>query len=131
MEKNIVVIAHDRKKPVLLNFLKEREQWLMNRTILATGRTAEFIEQSESNLKIKHLSPGRSGGYKQITELISEGEVQLVFFFHDPEVDYAYHPDIRELMDSCIERDVPLALNGKSAELQIIGLIRLELSQKN
>ncbi|NND95125.1 MAG: methylglyoxal synthase [Flavobacteriales bacterium] len=130
MEKNIVVIAHDRKKPVLSDFLKEREQWLIDRTILATGRTAEFIEKSESKLQIKHLSPGRSGGYKEITKLITEGNVQLVFFFHDPEVEYAYHPDIRELMDTCIESDVPLALNGKSAEMLIIGLIRMELASK-
>jgi methylglyoxal synthase len=130
MEKNIVVIAHDRKKPVLSQFLKEREQWLMDRTILATGRTAEFIERSESRLQIKHLSPGRSGGYKEITQLIGEGKIQLVFFFHDPEVDYAYHPDIRELMDACIEKDIPIALNGRSAELLIIGQIRVELAEK-
>ncbi len=130
MEKNIVVIAHDRKKPVLKKFLLEREQWLTGRTIIATGRTAEFIESTESRLKIEHLSPGRSGGYNQITELIRQHKVQLVFFFHDPEVDYAYHPDIRALMDACIEKDVALALNGRSAELLIIGLIRMELSEK-
>lgn len=130
MEKNIVVIAHDRKKPVLKKFLQEREQWLTGRTIIATGRTAEFIEGTDSRLKIEHLSPGRSGGYNQITELIEQNKIQLVFFFHDPEVDYAYHPDIRELMDACIENDVALALNRRSAELSIIGLIRMELSEK-
>jgi len=130
MEKNIVVIAHDRKKPVLKHFLQEREQWLTGRTIIATGRTAEFIEGTDSRLKIHHLSQGRSGGYNEITELIRQNKVQLVFFFHDPEVDYAYHPDIRALMDACIEQDVALALNGRSAELQIIGLIRMELAEK-
>ncbi len=130
MEKNIVVIAHDRKKPVLRHFLQEREQWLTGRTIIATGRTAEFIEGTDSRLKIHHLSQGRSGGYNEITELIRQKKVQLVFFFHDPEVDYAYHPDIRALMDACIEQNVALALNGRSAELQIIGLIRMELSEK-
>lgn len=130
MEKNIVVIAHDRKKPVLKKFLQEREQWLTGRTIIATGRTAEFIEGTESRLKIEHLSQGRSGGYNQITELIRQQKVQLVFFFHDPEVDYAYHPDIRALMDACIEQNVAIALNGRSAELLIIGLIRMELSEK-
>jgi len=130
MSKNIVVIAHDRKKPVLNQFLKEREQWLVGRTIIATGRTAEYIEQSDFKLKIEHKSPGRSGGYDEISTMIHDGEVQLVFFFHDPEVDYAYHPDIRTLMDTCIELDVPLALNGRTAELLIIGQIRYELSQK-
>jgi len=130
MENNIVIIAHDRKKPVLVQFLKEREKWLTGRTLVATGRTAEFMEESNFNLNIKHLSPGRSGGYNQITDMIKKHEVKLVFFFHDPEVDYAYHPDIRALMDICIEQNIPLALNAKSAELQIIGLIRMELAEK-
>ncbi len=130
MENNIVIIAHDRKKPVLKQFLKERENWLTGRTLVATGRTAEVLEDSEFKLNIKHLSPGRSGGYNQITEMIKHGELKLVFFFHDPEVDYAYHPDIRALMDACIEKDVPLALNARSAELLIIGLIRMELASK-
>lgn len=130
MENNIVVIAHNRKKPALMEFLLEREQWLMDRTIVATGKTAEFIEQSDSKLKIKHLSQGRSGGYNEITELIEKGKVKLVFFFHDPEVDYAYHPDIRTLMDACVEGNIPIALNGSSAELLIIGLIRMELAKK-
>ena len=130
MGNNIVVIAHDRKKPVRSRFLKEREQWLIDRTIVATGRTAEYIEQSESRLVIEHLSPGRSGGYNQITEMISSGQIQLVFFFHDPEVEYAYHPDIRALMDACIESDIPLALNASSAERLIIGQIRIELASR-
>lgn len=130
MEKNIVVIAHDRKKPVLKTFLEQREQWLTGRTIIATGRTAEFIEGTLSRLKIHHLNQGRSGGYNEITELIRQDKVQLVFFFHDPEVEYAYHPDIKALMDSCVEQNIPLALNGRSAELLIIGQIRMELAEK-
>ncbi len=130
MDNNIVIIAHDRKKEVLREFIKEREKWQTGRTLVATGRTAEFMEDFKFNLNIKHLSPGRSGGYNQITEMLKNGEVKMVLFFHDPEVDYAYHPDIRTLMDTCIEMDIPLALNAKSAELQIIGLIRMELAQK-
>jgi methylglyoxal synthase len=95
-----------------------------------TARKRFCASSFKFNLNIKHLSPGRSGGYNQITEMLKNGEVKMVLFFHDPEVDYAYHPDIRTLMDTCIEMDIPLALNAKSAELQIIGLIRMELAQK-
>jgi len=127
---NIVVIAHDKKKDVLSQFLKDKEQWLGGRTIIATGRTAEHIEKTEFSLPIVHLSPGRSGGYNQITEMISEGRVKMVFFFQDPDVSYAYHEDIKKLLDACINKDVPLAVNASSAELSIIGMIRMELARK-
>jgi methylglyoxal synthase len=57
--KNIAVIAHDAKKQELARFLKDHEEWLPGVNLLATGRTAEFIE--EQGIKCRHLSPGQSG----------------------------------------------------------------------
>ena len=58
--KNIALIAHDAKKPELVRFLQEHKDWLPGVNLLATGRTAEFIESQE--MKCQHLSPGVSGG---------------------------------------------------------------------
>lgn len=127
---NIVVIAHDKKKETLRRFLKEKEQWLEGRTIVATGRTAEHLDGTDFNLPVDHLSPGRSGGYNQITQMMKDQQVKMVFFFQDPDVDYAYHEDIKRLMDTCITENVPLAINESSAEMIIIGMIRLELAKK-
>lgn len=127
---NIVVIAHDKMKEKLSSFLKDKEKWLSGRTVVATGRTAEHLEKTPFNLPISHLSPGRSGGYNQITEMIKQGKVKLVFFFQDPEVEYAYHEDIRAMLDACIDANVPLAVNESSAELLTIGLIKMELASK-
>ncbi|PKP34105.1 MAG: methylglyoxal synthase, partial [Bacteroidetes bacterium HGW-Bacteroidetes-15] len=49
---NIVVIAHDAKKPELATFISERLEWLRGVNIIATGRTAEFIESQ--GLPCKH-----------------------------------------------------------------------------
>jgi methylglyoxal synthase len=133
MEKNknnIVVLAHNAKKDRLSEFLKDKEQWLTGRTIVATGRTAEHLEKTTFSLPIRHMSPGRSGGYNQITEMILAGEVKMVFFFQDPEVDYAYHEDIKNLLDACINTDTPLAVNESSAKLLTVGLIKMELAGK-
>ena len=61
--KKIVVIAHDSQKEVLVDFVKNHEQWIEDVEFLATGRTAEHMELSE--IKVTHLSPGKSGGYNE------------------------------------------------------------------
>ena len=127
---HIVVMAHNKRKEQLLEFLKEREQWLWGKTLIATGRSAEFLEQGNFKIPLKHLSPGKSGGYQEITEMIEKGEVDMVIFLRDHEVTEKHHDDIRILLESCNVKNIPLATNAASAELLIIGLIRKEASQK-
>lgn len=126
--KNIVVIAHDAKKNDLVEFLKERLDWIQGVNLLATGRTAEFIE--EQGILVKHLSPGLSGGYIQITEMIGRGEVDIVIFLRDHKLVQPHHEDIRRLLEQCNVHNIPLATNIASAELLILGLIKKEASER-
>ena len=87
--KNIVVIAHDAKKAELVQFLQERLEWIQGVNLIATGRTAEYIEAH--GLKCVHLSPGQSGGYIQITEMIQRHEVDIVIFLRDHKVVQQHH----------------------------------------
>ena len=66
----IVVIAHDNCKPDLLDFLMERKSWFFGRQIVATGRTAEYLEGGKLNLPLIHVNKGSDGGYLQIVEMI-------------------------------------------------------------
>jgi len=126
--KNIVVIAHDAKKNDLVEFLKERLDWIQGVNLLATGRTAEFIEAQ--GMAVKHLSPGLSGGYIQITEMIGRGEVDIVIFLRDHKLVQPHHEDIRRLLEECNVHNIPLATNIASAELLILGLIKKEASER-
>ena len=117
--KNIVVIAHDAKKPELVRFLNERTEWLHGVKLLATGRTAEYLKD-----------PGESGGYKQITSMIADGKVDIVIFLRDHRVIQPHHEDIRMLLETCNVNNIPLATNYASAELLILGLIRKEASER-
>jgi len=126
--KNIVVIAHDAKKNDLVEFLKERLDWIQGVNLLATGRTAEFIEAQ--GILVKHLSPGLSGGYIQITEMIGRGEVDIVIFLRDHKLAQPHHEDIRRLLEQCNVHNIPLATNIASAELLILGLIKKEASER-
>lgn len=125
---NIAVIAHDAKKPELAKFLHDHEDWLPGVNLLATGRTAEFLE--EQGIKCKHLSPGQSGGYIEITDMIEKGEIDIVIFLRDHRVVQPHHEDIRKLLENCNVHNIPLATNQGSAELIILGLIRKEAIER-
>ncbi len=126
--KNIVVIAHDAKKPELARFLSERTEWLRGVNLLATGRTAEYLK--ENSIDCEHLNPGGSGGYRQITQMIADGKVDIVIFLRDHRVVQPHHEDIRLLLETCNVHNIPLATNYASAELLILGLIRKEASER-
>ena len=128
--KKIVVMAHNKKKPELVAFLKERQEWLWGRTLIATGRSAQAVETAGIEVPLQHLSPGKSGGYNEITELIKEAKVDMVLFFQDREIKEQHHIDIRNLLDACNTSNIPLATNPASAELLIIGLIRKEYAER-
>jgi methylglyoxal synthase len=117
-------------KPVLVQFLKEREEWLWGRKLIATGLTADFIEEKEFKVPVEHLSAGRDGGYTELAQYVDEGMIELVLFFRDPEIEQDYESEIEKFIKTCIRRDVPMAHNPSSAELLILGLIRLEASKK-
>ena len=129
--KNIVVLAHNRMKPALVTFLKDREDWLWGKTIVATGRSAEFLEKEQFKVPVRHLSPGVSGGYIEIREMIEQQQVDIVIFFRDHEVTQPHHEDIKALLEACNVNNIPLATNPASAELLIIGWLRKEFAEKN
>ena len=122
--KNIVIIAHDAKKPEMVKFLNEHKDWIFGVNLIATGRTAEFVESNE--IRVEHLSPGKSGGYIEITERIKKKEIDIVIFLRDPYIKVGHHEDIQNLLEACNANNIPLATNYASAQLIILGFIKKE-----
>ncbi len=128
--KKICIIAHDSMKPKLVSFLKERQDWLWGRKLIATGLTAEFIQHEALKVEIEHVHAGREGGFKELTEKVDSGEIAMVIFFRDPEIVQDYEADVVQLVKACIKQNIPLASNPASAELLIVGLIKMEAAKK-
>ncbi|MCH2199654.1 MAG: methylglyoxal synthase [Flavobacteriales bacterium] len=130
MTKKIALVAHDSMKPQLVEFMKEREDWFWGRELVATGLTGEFLERGELKVSLTRLLPGNQGGYKQMTSLVANGEVEIAFFLRDPEIVQDYEDEVADFIRECNRKNVPLATNPASAELLIIGLIRKEAAEK-
>lgn len=114
----IALIAHDKKKPELIEFAKKHKDVLSKYELIATGTTGKMISEV-TGLEIKRYLSGPYGGDQQIGGRIAEGKIDLVIFFRDPLTAQPHEPDVSALGRVCDVHNVPLVTNLAGAELII------------
>lgn len=119
----IAIIAHDGKKPEMVQFLNEQRNVLhrSNITLVSTGTTGSKVEKA--GFEVKKVLSGPLGGDAQIAARIAEGKCQMVIFFRDPLEKHPHEPDIFMLMRLCDVHDVPLATNPATAARLLASII--------
>ena len=116
----IAVIAHDGKKPEMVAFLLQNKDKLSQADIVATGTTGTHAENA--GLSVKKMLSGPMGGDAQIATLAATDELDMIFFFRDPQGKHPHEPDIQMLMRICDVHNIPLATNPATAQLLLDGL---------
>lgn len=118
---NIALIAHDKKKPEMIDFVKEYEYILENHQLYTTGTTGLRIQEN-TNLKVHRFLSGPYGGDQQIGAYVAEGKIDVVIFFRDPLTAQPHEPDVSALMRLCDVHLIPLASNKAAAEILVKGI---------
>ena len=127
---NIALIAHDRKKELMVQFCMAYCGILAKHNLCATGTTGKLVSEA-TGLKIERYLPGMQGGEEQISARVSYNEIDLVLFFRDPMSNSQYEPDIHVLARLCDRHNIPIATNAATAEMLILGLDRGDLDWRN
>jgi len=117
----IALIAHDEKKDDLVAFAGAHIDFLTSCDLVATGTTGGRIAEAWPDLRIRRLKSGPLGGDQQIGALIAEGLVDALIFFVDPLTPLPHDVDVKALMRLAIVYDIPMALNGATAEIILQG----------
>lgn len=115
---NIALIAHDKKKQEIVEFVNKNKETFKKHRLYATGTTGKILME-ETGLKINRKRSGPLGGDQEIGSMVANGKLDLVIFFRDPLTAQAHEPDITALLRLCDVYQVPLATNRSSAELFI------------
>lgn len=118
---NIALIAHDRKKEMIVNLAVAYQKILKQHTLYATGTTGLKIIEA-TGLDIHRFKSGPLGGDQQIGALISENKMDLIIFLRDPLASQPHEPDVNALIRLSDVYEVPLATNAGTAEVLIRGL---------
>ena len=117
-QKNIALIAHDGKKPVLIQWCEDNKAILQNHNLCGTGTTARMISD-KTGLTVKGYNSGPLGGDQQIGAKIVEGRIDLIIFFSDPLTAQPHDPDVKALIRIAQVYDIPIAVNKASADFII------------
>jgi methylglyoxal synthase len=114
--KTIALIAHDRKKQDMLEFVIEHQAILAHCKLIATATTGHMVAE-QTHLPITTFLSGPLGGDQQIGAQVAGDNVDLVIFLRDPLTAQPHEPDITALLRLCDVHNVPLATNRMSAHL--------------
>ena len=123
---NIALIAHDKKKELMVQFCIAYKGILSKHNLCATGTTGGLVNEA-TGLEVHRFLSGPQGGDQQIGARIAYDEIDLVLFFRDPLTAQPHEPDVSALFRLCDVHNIPLATNLASAELLIKSLDRGDL----
>ncbi|KAF1298835.1 methylglyoxal synthase [Enterococcus sp. JM4C] len=117
----IALIAHDRKKDLMVQMTTAYKHILEPHELFATGTTGMRIEEA-TGLPVHRFKSGPLGGDQQIGAMISEDNIDMVIFLRDPLAAQPHEPDVTALIRLSDVYEIPLATNIGTAEILIRGL---------
>lgn len=130
MFMKIALIAHDKKKNDLVQFVLAYQPIFKEHQLFATGTTGLRIQEA-TGLSVHRFQSGPLGGDQEIGALIAKNEMDMVIFFRDPLTAQPHEPDITALIRLCDVYSIPLATNMGTAEILVRGLDRGDFQWRN
>lgn len=122
----IALIAHDKKKALIIDLVNEFKEELKKHDLYATGTTGKLIEE-KCNLDVTKMASGPLGGDQQIGSMVAKEELDMVIFLRDPLTAQPHEPDVSALLRLCDVFNVPLATNVRSAHIMLNAVKRQAL----
>lgn len=117
---NIALMAHDRKKELMVQFCIAYCGILSNHKVCATNTTGRLVAEA-TGLPISLYLSRSQGGIQQIGARIAYNELDMVLYFSDPSDNEALE-DVWDIAKLCDQHNIPFATNVATAEVLIHGL---------
>ena len=112
--KNIAIVTFDSKKTDLIEWSYFNKELLLPHRILALGFAASIIEGT-LNKKIDHLENGKTGGYRQLCNLINEGKIDAVIIFGEAN-EILEAKDLNAVFEAAVSHNIIIAGNRTTAD---------------
>lgn len=124
---NITLMAHDKKKELMVQFCIAYRSVLARHNLSATATTGRLVAEA-TGLPVNLFLSHSQGGHQQVDARIAYNEIDLVLMFTDPNsIDPWEDQQIVQTIHLCDAHNVPVATNIASAEMLVMGLQRGDL----
>ena len=124
---NITIMAHDKKKELMVQFCTAYKSILAKHNLSATATTGRMVADA-TGLPISLFLGRAQGGHQQVDARIAYNEIDMVIIFTDPnDLDPGEDQRIMQTLRLCEMHNVPVATNLATAEMLILGLQRGDL----
>lgn len=117
----IALIAHDKKKDDMVDFVKRYKSIFEDHQLFGTGTTGRLITEIVG-LEVHRFLSGPLGGDQQIGAKVAQGDMDFIIFLRDPLTSQPHEPDVSALLRICDVHCVPVATNMASAEVFVKAL---------
>lgn len=124
---NITLMAHDKKKELMVQFCTAYKSVLSKHNLSATATTGRLVAEATGLPVTLYLSDNQ-GGHQQVDARIAYNEIDLVLLFTDPNNSDPWEDQqVVQTLHLCDAHNVPMATNLATAEMLILGLQRGDL----
>ena len=124
---NITLMAHDKKKELMVQFCTAYKSILSKHSLSATATTGRLVADA-TGLPVTLFLSHNEGGHQQVDARIAYNEIDLVLMFTDPNsINPWEDQQIVQTIHLCDTHNVPVATNLASAEMLVLGLQRGDL----
>lgn len=124
---NITLMAHDKKKELMVQFCTAYKSVLSKHNLSATATTGRLVAEATGLPVTLYLSHNQ-GGHQQVDARIAYNEIDLVLLFTDPNNSDPWEDQqVEQTLHLCDAHNVPMATNLATAEMLILGLQRGDL----
>ena len=126
--KRIALVAHDRMKADLVEWVRWNKDILSQHKLICTGTTGKMLQEILSKeqdmlpvkgIKIQMLKSGPLGGDQQLGAMIAEGKVHVLVFFWDPMEQQPHDVDVKALLRIAVLYNILTACNRSTADFLI------------
>ena len=124
---NIALIAHEKKKELMVQFCIAYAGILAKHNLCATATTGNLIADA-TGLQIQKVLSGSHGGEDQIAARISCEGIDALLFFRDSLTPTTREREEQNIFRQCDVHNVPYATNIATAEVIIMALERGDLA---
>ncbi len=121
---HIALLVQEGMKDHLQKLVNDHKTFLSNNYIISTEGTAEYIRKRTEITVTEVVNSGQEGGDISIANMLLGGDIDIAIFLLNPVRYFPHCQDAYALMRVCNFKNIPLAMNMKTADLILSDISR-------